>query len=142
MLDLDLEGWKPGVVVHDSEEQRLIAAMLCDQTPGPTEEARLDRRIEFSASESVSGGMGSASKGVEDVKPGQAARDGNKVGSDQLQSLCLLVRERGRLATWMASDALLSPTEMWQAVREWSSSSKTLFSRWKSSWRKAFRLFI
>jgi hypothetical protein len=39
-------------------------------------------------------------------------------GSDQLQSLCLLVPERGRLATWMASDAPLSPTEMWQAVRD------------------------
>jgi hypothetical protein len=30
------------VVVYDSEERRLIAAMLCDQTPGFTEEARLD----------------------------------------------------------------------------------------------------
>jgi len=26
--------------------------------------------------------------------------------------------ERGRLATWMASDAPLSPTEMWQALRD------------------------
>ena len=39
-------------------------------------------------------------------------------GSDQLQSLCLIVPERGRLATWMASDASLSPTEMWQAVQD------------------------
>ena len=28
------------------------------------------------------------------------------------------VPERGRLATWMASDAPLSPTEMWQALRD------------------------
>jgi hypothetical protein len=39
-------------------------------------------------------------------------------GSDQRQSLCLLVPARGRLATWMASDAPLSPTEMWQALRD------------------------
>jgi hypothetical protein len=44
--DLEPEGWKPGAVVHDSEERRLIAVMLCDQTPGLTEEARLDRRIQ------------------------------------------------------------------------------------------------
>jgi hypothetical protein len=43
--DLKPDGWKPEAVVHDSEERRLIAAMLCDQTPGLTEEARLDRRI-------------------------------------------------------------------------------------------------
>ena len=39
-------------------------------------------------------------------------------GSDQLRSLCLLVPECGRLATWIASDAHLSPAEMWQAVRD------------------------
>src|SRR5271163_4285043 len=38
--DLEPESQKPGVVVHDSEERRLIAAILCDQTPGLTEEAR------------------------------------------------------------------------------------------------------
>jgi hypothetical protein len=42
--------------------------------------------------------------------------DGN--GAEQLQSLCLLIPERERLAKWMASDAPLSPTEMWQAVRD------------------------
>jgi hypothetical protein len=42
---LEPESQKPEAVVHDSEERRLIAAMLCDQTPGLTEEARLDRRI-------------------------------------------------------------------------------------------------
>ena len=44
--DPESEGWKPGVVVHDSEERRLIAAMLCEQTSGLTEETRLDRRIQ------------------------------------------------------------------------------------------------
>jgi hypothetical protein len=44
--DLEPEGWKPGAMVHDSEERRLIAAMLCDQTPGLTEKARLGRRIQ------------------------------------------------------------------------------------------------
>jgi hypothetical protein len=34
------------VVVHDTEKRRLIAAMLCDQTPDLTDEARLDRRIQ------------------------------------------------------------------------------------------------
>jgi hypothetical protein len=36
------EVWEPRAVVYDSEERRLIAAMLCDQTPGFTEEERLD----------------------------------------------------------------------------------------------------
>jgi hypothetical protein len=39
-------------------------------------------------------------------------------GTDQLQSLCLLIPERGRLATWIASDAPLSPSETWQAIRD------------------------
>ena len=39
-------------------------------------------------------------------------------GQDQLQSLCLLIPERRRLATWLASDAPLSSTEMWQAIRD------------------------
>jgi hypothetical protein len=34
------------VVVHDSEERRLITIILRDQTPGLTEEARLDHRIQ------------------------------------------------------------------------------------------------
>jgi hypothetical protein len=44
--DLEPEGWKPEAVMHDSEERRLIAAILCDQTPGLTEKVRLDRRIQ------------------------------------------------------------------------------------------------
>jgi Protein of unknown function (DUF3435) len=44
--DLEPQGSTPPVVVHDSEERRLIAEILCDQTPSLTEEARLDRRIQ------------------------------------------------------------------------------------------------
>jgi hypothetical protein len=39
--DLEPEGRKPEAVVQDSEERRLIATMLCDQTPGLTEDRRI-----------------------------------------------------------------------------------------------------
>jgi hypothetical protein len=43
--NLEPEGRKPEAIIYDSEERRLITVMLCDQTPGLTEETRLDRRI-------------------------------------------------------------------------------------------------
>jgi hypothetical protein len=43
--NLKSESQKSKTVVHNSEERRLIAAMLYDQTPSLTEEARLNRRI-------------------------------------------------------------------------------------------------
>jgi hypothetical protein len=45
MLNLKSESQKLKAVMHNSEERRLIAIMLYDQTPGLIKEARLNRRI-------------------------------------------------------------------------------------------------
>ncbi|KAK5214871.1 hypothetical protein LTR96_011715 [Exophiala xenobiotica] len=46
----------------------------------------------------------------------EAAPDKSK--TDFVQSLCLLIPERGRLAQEMAADHALEPTEMWQALQD------------------------
>ena len=45
-----------------------------------------------------------------------AAQDKSK--TDFVQSLCLLIPERGRLAQQMAADHALEPAEMWQALQD------------------------
>ena len=48
---------------------------------------------------------------------GEAAAQG-KSKTDVVQSICLLIPERGRLAEQMAIDRPLEPDEMWQALQD------------------------